>query len=296
MDPAYEEPDVDAVHVVLLGDSTLDNGRHLNLDLGELSVERQLLKRCRERRWSMTNLAQDGSLLEDVRERQLRGIPESATHLVLSISGNDLLALLNEMVLADFSLKSMYAAIVEGMKKVAQDYERLMRDLKACGCHLACCTVYQPNFSHVFFRSLAKFALGLHNSRIHQISQDLDCSVIDLASIVDGPQDFANPLELNTLGGAKVVENVSDFVSENPTMTMQRLRQSPALPHDDDDALLKMAAGDTVFGCCTTRATRRRVFVSTDVKGLELPDPKLAGGPLPLALDFSQEQQRWRTS
>ena len=33
-----------ALYVVLLGDSTLDNGRYLNLAKGELSVEKQLMK------------------------------------------------------------------------------------------------------------------------------------------------------------------------------------------------------------------------------------------------------------
>merc|ERR1719482_958590 len=95
-------------HIVLLGDSTLDNGRYLNLAKGELSVEKQLMKICMERNWDMTVLAQDGSMLEDVRQRQLPLIPEGATHLVMSASGNDLLLLLNQMVAQNFSMGSIY--------------------------------------------------------------------------------------------------------------------------------------------------------------------------------------------
>merc|ERR1740123_373145 len=84
-------------------------------------------------------------------------------------------------------------------------------------CHVACCTVYRPNFNHLFFKSLATFSLGIHNSRLTQIAEDLSCSVLDLANILEGKEDFANPLELSTRGGSKVVENITRFVSEHPS-------------------------------------------------------------------------------
>merc|ERR1740123_187707 len=83
-------------------------------------------------------------------------------------------------------------------------------------CHVACCTVYRPNFEHLFFKSLASFSLGIHNSRLTQIAEDLGCSILDIASILEGKEDFANPLELSTRGGAKVVENITNFVGEHP--------------------------------------------------------------------------------
>merc|ERR1719422_1711581 len=82
---------------------------------------------------------------------------------------------------------------------------------------LKCCTVYRPNFNQVFFKSLATFSLGIHNSRLMHIAEDLGCSVLDLANILEGKEDFANPLELSTRGGAKVVENITNFVNEHPS-------------------------------------------------------------------------------
>lgn len=283
-------------HIVLLGDSTLDNGRYLNLALGELSVEKQLSKRCADRGWEMTALAQDGSMLEDVLVRQLPLIPERATHIVLSASGNDLLSLLNQMVVAQFTVRSMYKAIVNGLIQVAERYRDLIQTLKGLGCHLACCTVYRPNFSHFFFKSLAMLALGMHNSRIQQVSQDLDCCVIDLANMFDHDQDFANPLELSTRGGSKVVENVSAFVAEHPVLSMQRFRQNPAVHQgEDDDFLPGVGFMGLTMRCCATRAPQRKVYASTTVpKALERPDQSLAGGMLPRPLEFSEAQQRWR--
>merc|ERR1740130_2157991 len=117
------------------------------------------MKVCMERGWDMTVLAQDGSMLEDVKERQVPLIPEGATHIVLSASGNDLLSLLNQMVLANFTFSSMYGTIGIGLNEVAEKYRALLQQLKSHGCHLAVCTVYRPNFNHLFFKSLASLSL-----------------------------------------------------------------------------------------------------------------------------------------
>mmetsp|Transcript_67360 Transcript_67360/g.208397 ORF Transcript_67360/g.208397 Transcript_67360/m.208397 type:complete len:335 (-) Transcript_67360:482-1486(-) len=287
--------DMDCPHVVLLGDSTLDNGRYLNHALGELSVEKQLSKRCAERGWEMTALAQDGSMLEDVLVRQLPLIPEGATHIVLSASGNDLLSLLNQMVMAQFTMRSMYDAIGNGLMQVAERIRDLIQALKGLGCHLACCTVYRPNFNHFFFKSLAMLALGMHNSRIQQIAADMDCSVIDLANMFDHQQDFANPLELSTRGGSKVVENIAAFVAEHTVLSMRRFRHIGEHSTEDDDFLPGAGMLGISMRCCATRVSRRRVYASTTVpKALEQPDQSLAGGMLPRPLEFSEAQQRWR--
>jgi hypothetical protein len=295
MTGSLESLNGDNVHVVLLGDSTLDNGRYLDLAQGELSVEKQLHKRCMERGWNMTVLAQDGSLLDDVRLRQIPLIPECATHIVLSASGNDLLSLLNEMVVANFTLSSMYATIGNGLNQVAENYRDILRELKGLGCHLSCCTLYRPNFNHLFFKSLASFSLGLHNSRIKQISIDLDCSVIDFANIFDGGEDFANPLELSTIGGAKLVENVSAFIADHPISMLSR-RSHTHIYLEDEAALAESASRwGLSLTCCSTRVQQRRVYARTALsETLQLPDKTLADADLGPALAFSQEQERWR--
>lgn len=293
-----EDDDLSRVHIVLLGDSTLDNGRYLNVAFGELSVEKQLAKKCAEKDWELTVLAQDGSLLEDVIARQIPQIPASATHLVLSASGNNLLSLLNQMVRARFSLSSMYGSIWEGMKRVADLYRELIAALCGLGCHVAVCTVYRPNFNHMFFKSLATFSLGMHNTRLSAISEEFDCSVIDLANLLEGQEDFANPLELNTRGGAKVVQNVSCFVVDHPVMAMQRYRRNEKIIVDAcDDDWLQAPAG--LFGtqCCATRSSMRKVYSDRrTVPELQQPDKQLAASGMLLGrpLEFSEQQQCWR--
>lgn len=281
---------------MLLGDSTLDNGRYLNLSFGELSVEKQLSKRCAGQGWDMTVLAQDGSMLDDVIVRQLPYIPQQATHLVLSASGNDLLALLNQMVVANFTLSSIYKAVGAGLQQVAERYRGLLQQLSALGCHLACCTVYRPNFNHLFFKSLASFGLGLHNARIQQITMDLDCSVIDLANLFDSPEDFANPLELSTRGGAKLVNNITRFVEDHPAHSLQRYRRGSSIVQVETDLDMDVVS---LFGlpirCCTSRSQRRKVYATKEAsEELSRSDPANAGGFLADPMEFSQAQQRWR--
>jgi len=283
----------DPVHIVLLGDSTLDNGRYLNLAKGELSVEKQLMKICHERHWDLTVLAQDGSMLDDVRQRQLPLIPEGASHIVLSASGNDLLSLLNEMVVANFTLSSMYATIGTGLGKVAENYHALLKQLKGLGCHLALCTLYRPNFNHLFFKSLASFSLGLHNSRIKQISVDFDVSVIDFSVMFDSEEDFANPLELSTRGGSKLVVNVAEFVTDNkPMSSLTRRTQRFST---EDDAYSSSSTWGVPTRCCAARDQGRKTYASKVVsKSLEAPGEAMAQGQLRPAMEFSQAQEGWR--
>lgn len=299
---AYVHPDgvpdlaQDGVHIVLLGDSTLDNGRYLNLARGELSVERQLAKRCAERGWEMTVLAQDGSMLEDVRQRQLPLIPECTTHVIMSASGNDLLSLLNQMVVSNFTLSSMYGAIGAGMRRVAETYHDILKSLKSMGVHLACCTVYQPNFNHLLFKALVVFSLGLHNSRIKESSTELDCSVIDLASLFDTGDDFANPLELSTRGGSKVVGNIASFVEDHPITMLRRWKQNQHNVFTEDDNYTPVGGDGFLppMRCCATRAPRRKIYDSKKIANALDKDLALNGAELGPAMEFSQAQQPWR--
>jgi len=289
------EPEKSNVHIVLLGDSTLDNGRYLSLAFGELSVGNQLDKRCEERGWQMTLLAQDGSMLEDVLTRQVPRIPASATHLVLSCTGNDLLALLNQMVVAKFAVSTVFKALGEGLSHVAERYRDLIQKLRSLKCHVACCTVYRPNFNHVCFKTFATVSLAVHNSRLLEIALALGCSVLDLASILEGAEDFANPLELSTRGGSKVIENVTNFVTEHPAMPRRR---APAVERVEmvfaEDKIVSSCA--LPRRCCRSGKVEKSVYASKAMsQALVVPcTHRTSGTLLGRPLKFSEAQQAWR--
>ncbi|HUF12944.1 MAG TPA: hypothetical protein VMN78_07595 [Longimicrobiales bacterium] len=72
-------------HVVLLGDSIFDNASYVP---GEPPVEAQLRAVMGDA--SVTLVAVDGAVVTDVPSQLVR-LPRQATHLVMSVGGNDAL-------------------------------------------------------------------------------------------------------------------------------------------------------------------------------------------------------------
>src|SRR5215210_349851 len=73
-------------HVVLLGDSIFDNAAYVS---GGPDVVAQLSDALPEG-WRATLCAVDGAVASDI-GRQLARVPSSASHLVMSVGGNDAL-------------------------------------------------------------------------------------------------------------------------------------------------------------------------------------------------------------
>jgi hypothetical protein len=71
-------------HVVLLGDSIFDNAAYVHGSPDVITHLNSILPLD----WKASLLAVDGSISTDV-IGQIRKIPESATHLVVSVGGND---------------------------------------------------------------------------------------------------------------------------------------------------------------------------------------------------------------
>ena len=72
-------------HIVLLGDSIFDNSSYVNP--GELDVPNQL-RSLVNNDCKVTNLAVDGNVTKHI-NNQLKNLPADATHLSVSVGGND---------------------------------------------------------------------------------------------------------------------------------------------------------------------------------------------------------------
>ena len=71
-------------HIVLCGDSIIDNGSYVNK--GELDVAGQVQEELPDSK--VTLLAVDGKVTESI-EDQMNNLPKDATHIFISIGGND---------------------------------------------------------------------------------------------------------------------------------------------------------------------------------------------------------------
>ena len=90
-------------HLVLLGDSVFDNGAYTAGGPDVISQVRETMPAG----WSATLVAVDGSQAREV-VKQLARVPDDATHLVLSVGGNDALM---EVDLLDAPVKSSADAL-----------------------------------------------------------------------------------------------------------------------------------------------------------------------------------------
>ena len=191
-------------HVVLLGDSIFDNATYVR---GGPDVLAHLQGRL-PAGWDATLVAVDGATTEDM-GRQYAHIPDTATHLVLSIGGND--ALMNIDIL-DRRVSTSGEAL--GMLADVRDafggrYGEVLRTLRARGLPLTLCTIYEGNFPDARMHRLATTALTVFNDVILRCAIRAGLPMIDLRLVCNEPADYANPIEPSVQGGAKIAQAIT---------------------------------------------------------------------------------------
>src|SRR5262245_43160894 len=177
-------------HVVLIGDSVFDNGAYTQGGPDVVSQVRTFLVDG----WKATLLAVDGSTTGHVAD-QLRRLPTEATHLVLSVGGND--ALMQRAILwAPMpSLARSMAALATVAAGFETNYRRAVDACLETGLPLVLCTIYNGCFEDPAFQRVATATLSIFNDAILRVAIEHSLTVIDLRAICARPEDYANPIE-----------------------------------------------------------------------------------------------------
>jgi lysophospholipase L1-like esterase len=196
-------------HVVLLGDSIFDNAAYV---AGGPDVVTQLRERLPAGSQA-TLCAVDGAVTRDV-PRQLECIPSEATHLVVSVGGND--ALRHSGVL-DQGARSVAEAVwrlADIREEFGRNYGSMLEQVLRLGLPVAVCTIYDGRFPDPRQQRLGVTALTIFNDAItrHAFRRGLD--LIDLRLIFDEEGDYANPIEPSVQGGAKIAAAIAKMVAE----------------------------------------------------------------------------------
>jgi hypothetical protein len=197
------------MHVVLLGDSIFDNKSYTG---GAPDVAENLLRELHDS--TLTLLARDGAVMSDVHD-QLKRLPNDATHLVLSIGGNNLLGrmgVLNERVSNAMEAFGMAASLAAAF---TSDYAATVDTLRARRLPLLLCTIYNPHFPEPSMQPVINTALSLF---IDCILREAACSgnpVIDLRRVVTEPGDFEFNIEPSGQGGAKIGKAIAAVLVEH---------------------------------------------------------------------------------
>jgi len=198
-------------HVVLLGDSIFDNGAYTSGGPDVVTQLRELLPAG----WRATLGAVDGATTEDFAS-QVDALPDDATHLVVSLGGNDALG---HMDLLDRHVRSS-AEVLDDLADAAGAFEKRYR--RALGAVLAnrlpttVCTIYNGNFPDVGFQRLASTALTVFNDAIIRVAFEHGIDIIDLRLVCNQSADYANPIEPSSHGGAKIAQAIVAALTLDP--------------------------------------------------------------------------------
>lgn len=191
-------------HVVLLGDSSFDNALYVGRDgtpvIGHLRARLPP-------GWSATLGAVDGSTTLDI-DRQLARLPADATHLVVSVGGND--ALLASGVLRE-TARSVADALLRFHEigvVFARHYHAMLDRVLARGLPTAVCAIYEPAPPDETERRIMAVGLQTFNDVILRAAFARGLPALDLRLTCASPGDLANPIEPSSAGGAKIADGI----------------------------------------------------------------------------------------
>lgn len=197
-------------HVILLGDSVFDNAAYVG---GGPDVVAQL-KGALPGGWQATLRAVDGAVTTGV-AAQLRALPAGASHLVVSVGGNDALR-------ASSVIGERLGTMAEALERLAairarfeQDYRAMLDGVLAQRLPTALCTIYDPNYPDPKLQRPAVTALAALNDLILRLAFARGLPVIDLRLVCSDPADYANPIEPSVRGGAKIAAAIAALVTEH---------------------------------------------------------------------------------
>jgi lysophospholipase L1-like esterase len=198
-------------HLVLMGDSVFDNAAYVR---GGPDVVRQARDRLGPRGWQATLLAVDGAVTEGVR-RQAERIPGDATHLVVSAGGNDALGSVDVLYRGAPTVGAALGMLGDVVAPFEARYRVMLDEILARGLPTAVCTVYNPVFPDPEERRYAALGLAVFNDAILRVAVAAGVPVLELRSICDSDEDFANPIEPSVRGGEKMVAAIERVLAEH---------------------------------------------------------------------------------
>jgi len=197
-------------HLVLLGDSVFDNKAYLNGGLDVIThIRRQI-----PAEWKASLRAIDGSVVENVR-KQTFDLPDDATHLIISVGGND--AILSADILQQKAVSS--AEVLDKLADIANEFEYRYSEMLQTVLRLkkptVVCTIYYPRIPEPFTQKIAVAALTIFNDAIIRQAFQAGVPLIDLRLVCNEDSDYANEIEPSEKGGGKIAKAILRLVNEH---------------------------------------------------------------------------------
>lgn len=195
-------------HVVLLGDSILDNKDYV----GDGPDVVHHLRRVLGPGADATLLATDGDCSRDV-AAQLTGLPAAATHLVVSAGGNDAIGEAGILMEGAASVAEAVEKLADVMQRFDRAYWTMLANVLGRGLSTIACTIYYPRFADATEQLLTSTALGLFNDAILRHAFAAGVPVLDLRLVCTEDADYANEIEPSAAGGEKIAYAIARAIA-----------------------------------------------------------------------------------
>ena len=217
-------------HIILCGDSIFDNSPYVQPDEPDVTTQvNALLPEGSE----ATRLAVDGDVTENI-YRQLQSLPNDATHLFISVGGNDALGGINVFSEPVANVGEALIYVNTMRNQFETRYKEMLQHALSQQLPLTVCSVYYPRFhsqnlERVFpdnnrvngetLQQMAMAALANFNDAIFRQAFQLKVPLIDLRVLCDEDADFANPIEPSAVGGQKIARAIVDMLDSSKGST-----------------------------------------------------------------------------
>jgi hypothetical protein len=160
--PDHGRPILPAMnHAILLGDSVFADAAYIG---GGPDVSHQL-QHMLPAGDNATLLARDGAVIAGISE-QLRVLPSDASHLVISVGGNDALRESHVLESGARSEADALLKLAAVSNRFGSDYDGMLNKVGRLGLPTCICTIYEPRYPEAQWRRLAATALAVLNDKI----------------------------------------------------------------------------------------------------------------------------------
>ncbi len=189
----------DVPHIVLLGDSIFDNGAYTGREPDVIAHLREVLPRS----WQATLLAVDGATTRGL-PSQAERVPKDATHLAVSVGGNDALGNIDLLSAPARSTADALALFGARVDEFEAQYRKSLAAVVRLERPLTLCTIYNGALPDPQEAARARIALMLFNDVIVRAAFACGATLVDLRLVCSERSDYANPIEPSGQGGLKI--------------------------------------------------------------------------------------------
>jgi hypothetical protein len=153
----------------------------------------------------------DGHTVEDI-AMQLPRVPQDATHLVVSIGGNDALSAASLLQEPAVTVGDALATVAEALGKFRTAYSAMLRSVLALDKPTAVCTIYD---AIPIIGDSERAALAGFNDTISRAAVGSGIPLIDLRVVCGSAEDYSplSAIEPSVVGGAKIADTICRLVT-----------------------------------------------------------------------------------